>query len=70
MRTLVSDQELTLYSLGQFLHGIKKDYPSVLGFAVWAAGSFDPSYVLSITPTNGVDNQLFDIAVKPNLPGH
>nr|ABP02069.1 carboxymethylcellulase [Cryptococcus sp. S-2] len=54
--------------LGEFLHGIKEDYPSVLGFAVWAAGSFDPSYVLSITPTNGVDNQLFDIAVKPNLP--
>jgi hypothetical protein len=33
------------------------------------AGSFDSSYELSITPQGGVDNDLFKLAVQPNLPG-
>lgn len=59
-----------MYSLGAFLKGISQDYDSILGFAAWSAGSFDPSYTLSLTPSNGVDNELFNVAVRPYLPGH
>lgn len=63
-------KRLTRSSLGSFLKGISQDYSTILGFAAWSAGSFDANYTLSLTPTNGVDNELFDIAVKPYLPGH
>ncbi|PVF91232.1 putative cellulase precursor [Serendipita vermifera] len=47
---------------------IKSSYPTMLGFTVWSAGSFDTSYELSVTPnSDGSDQQLWIQAVQPNL---
>ncbi|KAH9948197.1 glycoside hydrolase superfamily [Amylocystis lapponica] len=55
--------------LGQELAYVKSAYPSLVGFSVWAAGAFDTSYVLSVTPdTNGTDQPVWTDAVVPNLP--
>ncbi|KAH7930546.1 glycoside hydrolase family 5 protein [Leucogyrophana mollusca] len=55
--------------LGQELAYIKSNLGTIVGFAVWAAGAFDPSYVLSVTPnSDGSDQPLWTQAVKPNLP--
>ncbi|THH09186.1 hypothetical protein EW145_g2190 [Phellinidium pouzarii] len=48
---------------------IKANSDSIVGFSIWAAGAFDPSYVLSVTPnSDGTDQPLWIDAVQPNLP--
>ncbi|KAI5124167.1 hypothetical protein M0805_000975 [Coniferiporia weirii] len=48
---------------------VKSNSDSIVGFTVWAAGAFDPSYVLSVTPnSDGSDQPLWTDAVLPNLP--
>ncbi|KAH9948200.1 glycoside hydrolase superfamily [Amylocystis lapponica] len=55
--------------LGAELAFVKSAYPSLVGFSVWAAGAFDTSYVLGVTPdTNGTDQPIWTDAVVPNLP--
>ncbi|KZT02406.1 glycoside hydrolase family 5 protein [Laetiporus sulphureus 93-53] len=55
--------------LGQELAYVKSAYPSLVGFSVWAAGSFATDYILSMTPyPNGTDQPLWIDAVRPNLP--
>ncbi|KAH9836973.1 glycoside hydrolase superfamily [Rhodofomes roseus] len=55
--------------LYQELAYIKATYPSMVGFSVWAAGSFATNYILSMTPySNGTDQPLWNVAVRPNLP--
>jgi len=55
--------------LGEELAYVKSAYPNLVGFSVWAAGAFDTSYVLSVTPySNGTDQTLWTEAVKPYLP--
>lgn len=45
-----------------------KGSSNVDGFVAWAAGSFDSSYLLSLTPSaSGVDNAVFVQAVQPNF---
>ena len=34
----------------------------------WAAGAFDDTYVLSVTPDGNTDQPLWTDAVLPNLP--
>nr|Q66NB7.2 RecName: Full=Manganese dependent endoglucanase Eg5A; AltName: Full=Carboxymethyl-cellulase 5A; Short=CMCase 5A; Short=Cellulase 5A; AltName: Full=Endo-1,4-beta-glucanase Eg5A; Flags: Precursor [Phanerodontia chrysosporium]AAU12275.2 endoglucanase [Phanerodontia chrysosporium] len=48
---------------------VKSAYPTLAGFSVWAAGAFDTTYVLTVTPNaDGSDQPLWVDAVKPNLP--
>ncbi|RPD82337.1 cellulase-domain-containing protein [Lentinus tigrinus ALCF2SS1-7] len=48
---------------------VKNNFPTMVGFSVWAAGAFDTTYVLTQTPfVNGTDQALWTAAVKPNLP--
>ncbi|EMD41942.1 glycoside hydrolase family 5 protein [Gelatoporia subvermispora B] len=55
--------------LGQELAYVQSAYPTLVGFSIWAAGAFDPTYVLSVTPNaNGTDQPLWIDAVIPNLP--
>jgi len=55
--------------LGQELAYVKNAYPTMVGFSAWAAGAFDPTYILSLTPANyTVDAPLWDYAIRPNLP--
>ncbi|KAI0931799.1 Manganese dependent endoglucanase Eg5A [Taiwanofungus camphoratus] len=55
--------------LGEELAYVKSAYPNLVGFSVWAAGAFDTSYVLSVTPySNGTDQPLWIDAVEPYLP--
>ncbi|PCH33921.1 glycoside hydrolase family 5 protein [Wolfiporia cocos MD-104 SS10] len=55
--------------LGQELAYVKSAYPNLVGFSVWAAGSFATDYILSETPyPNGTDQPLWIDAVRPNLP--
>ncbi|KAH7930545.1 cellulase-domain-containing protein [Leucogyrophana mollusca] len=55
--------------LAEELAYIKANSGTIVGFAVWAAGAFDTSYVLSVTPnSDGTDQPLWIDAVKPNLP--
>ncbi|EPT01473.1 hypothetical protein FOMPIDRAFT_115275 [Fomitopsis schrenkii] len=55
--------------LYQELAYVKSAYPTLVGFSVWAAGSFATNYILSMTPyANGTDQPLWNVAVKPNLP--
>ncbi|KZT02401.1 glycoside hydrolase family 5 protein [Laetiporus sulphureus 93-53] len=55
--------------LAQELAYVESAYPTLVGFSVWAAGAFDTSYVLSVTPySNGTDQTLWTEAVKPYLP--
>lgn len=42
----------------------------VLGWSVWAGGSFDTSYALDLSPnSDGSDQPLWTTAMKPFLPG-
>ncbi|KAI0749173.1 hypothetical protein BC629DRAFT_1739549 [Irpex lacteus] len=54
--------------LGNELAYVKSAYPTLAGFAVWSAGAFDTSYVLSVVPNGDQDQPLWTQAVKPNLP--
>ncbi|ETW86909.1 glycoside hydrolase family 5 2 [Heterobasidion irregulare TC 32-1] len=55
--------------LGQELAFVKANSRSIVGFSVWAAGAFDTTYILSVTPNaNGTDQPLWTAAVRPNLP--
>lgn len=55
--------------LGQELAFVKANSQSIVGFSVWAAGAFDTTYILSVTPNaNGTDQPLWTAAVRPNLP--
>ncbi|KAI0639633.1 glycoside hydrolase superfamily [Trametes polyzona] len=48
---------------------VKGAFPTLAGFSVWAAGAFDTTYVLTVTPNpDGSDQPLWVDAVKPNLP--
>lgn len=48
---------------------VKANSASIAGFTVWAAGSFDSTYALTVTPnTDGTDQPLWTDAVVPNLP--
>ncbi|GBE77813.1 Manganese dependent endoglucanase Eg5A [Sparassis crispa] len=48
---------------------VKSAYPNMVGFSVWAAGAFDTTYILTVTPNaNGTDQPLWIDAVRPNLP--
>lgn len=48
------------HSLGQELAFIKANSNSIVGFSVWAAGAFDTTYVLTVTPNlNGTDQPLW-----------
>ncbi|KZO93297.1 glycoside hydrolase family 5 protein [Calocera viscosa TUFC12733] len=56
-------------NLGEELAFVKDNYPYMVGFSTWAAGAFDTTYILSLTPTNEtVDAPLWEYAVRPNLP--
>ncbi|EJT97750.1 hypothetical protein DACRYDRAFT_127563 [Dacryopinax primogenitus] len=55
--------------LGEELAFIKNNYPTMVGFSAWAAGAFDTTYILSLTPANyTIDAPLWDYAIRPNLP--
>ncbi|KAI0030213.1 endoglucanase [Vararia minispora EC-137] len=55
--------------VGQELAYIKQNSDSIVGFVMWAAGAFDTTYTLTLTPNpDGSDQSLWTIAVKPNLP--
>ncbi|KIJ68220.1 glycoside hydrolase family 5 protein [Hydnomerulius pinastri MD-312] len=46
--------------LGQELAYIKQNSDTIVGFAVWAAGAFDTTYVLTVTPnSDGSDQPLW-----------
>ncbi|KAI1789786.1 glycoside hydrolase superfamily [Ganoderma leucocontextum] len=48
---------------------VKNNFPTLVGFTLWAAGAFDTTYVLTLTPfVNGTDQTLWTSAVRPNLP--
>ncbi|PAV22467.1 glycoside hydrolase family 5 [Pyrrhoderma noxium] len=48
---------------------VKSNSGSIVGFTAWAAGAFDTTYVLTLTPnSDGSDQPLWTAAVKPNLP--
>jgi hypothetical protein len=54
-----------LISLNQELAYVKANSDTLIGFAIWAAGSFDTSYILSVTPkSNGTDQSLWSQAGK------
>lgn len=54
--------------LDQELAYVNSTYPALVGYSIWAAGAFDTSYVLSLTPfSNGTDQSLWTNAVKPYL---
>ncbi|KAI9057728.1 glycoside hydrolase family 5 protein [Trametes sanguinea] len=55
--------------LNNELSFVKSAFPTLAGFSVWAAGAFDTTYVLTVTPfANGTDQPLWIDAVQPNLP--
>ncbi|KAH9836977.1 endoglucanase [Rhodofomes roseus] len=55
--------------LGEELSYVKSAYPTLVGFSAWSAGSFDTTYVLTLTPySNGTDETLWTEAVRPYLP--
>ncbi|KAI0785076.1 endoglucanase [Abortiporus biennis] len=54
--------------LGNELAYVKSAYPTLAGFSVWAAGAFDTTYVLTVTPNGNQDQPLWVDAVQPNLP--
>ncbi|OCF34565.1 hypothetical protein I316_03606 [Kwoniella heveanensis BCC8398] len=56
-------------AVGEAIKYISSNTDVFIGFTIWSAGSFDSSYVLSITPNGDTDNQLFVKAVQPYLPG-
>lgn len=55
--------------LAEELAFIKENQASITGFSIWAAGAFDTTYTLSVTPdSDGTDQPLWTIAVEPYLP--
>jgi len=55
--------------LAQELAYIQANSGTIIGFAIWAAGAFDTTYVLTVTPnSDGSDQPLWIDAVKPYLP--
>ncbi|THH19988.1 hypothetical protein EW146_g1281 [Bondarzewia mesenterica] len=60
--------------VAQELAYIKANSGIIVGFTIWAAGAFDTTYILSVTPNpNGTDQPLWTDAadhrsVIPNLP--
>jgi len=54
--------------LGSELAYVKSAYPTLAGFSIWAAGAFETSYILSVTPNGNQDQPLWVDAVQPNLP--
>ncbi|TDL21861.1 cellulase-domain-containing protein [Rickenella mellea] len=54
--------------LGQELAYVKSQSQYIVGYTIWAAGAFDTTYTLTVTPNaNGSDQPLWTIAVRPNL---
>ncbi|THH28296.1 hypothetical protein EUX98_g5893 [Antrodiella citrinella] len=49
--------------VGTELAFVKTNYPTLAGFAVWAAGAFDDTYVLSVSPDGNTDQPLWTQAV-------
>ncbi|KZP31156.1 glycoside hydrolase family 5 protein [Athelia psychrophila] len=48
---------------------VKANSEYIVGFTVWAAGSFDTTYNLTVTPNaDGSDQPIWTDAVVPNLP--
>ncbi|KAF8958900.1 putative cellulase precursor [Flammula alnicola] len=48
---------------------VKANSNTIVGFTIWAAGAFDTTYVLTVTPNaDGSDQPLWTQAVRPNLP--
>ncbi|KAJ7596855.1 glycoside hydrolase family 5 protein [Mycena floridula] len=55
--------------LGAELAFVKANADTLVGFTAWSAGSFDTTYVLTLTPSiNGTDQPLWIEAIQPNLP--
>jgi len=55
--------------LNQELAYVKNNADTIVGFTAWAAGAFDTSYNLSLTPNaDGSDQAIWTQGVKPNLP--
>ncbi|KII94195.1 glycoside hydrolase family 5 protein [Plicaturopsis crispa FD-325 SS-3] len=55
--------------LGQELAYIKENSDTIVGWSLWAAGAFDTTYILTLTPNaNGTDQPLWTAAAVPNLP--
>ena len=53
------------FRLNSELSFVKSNSDSIVGFAAWAAGAFDTTYVLSLTPfANGTDEILWTSASK------
>lgn len=56
---------IELQSLGQELAYVKSAFPTLAGFSIWAAGAFDTTYVLTVTPNaDGSDQPLWTDAGK------
>ena len=56
-----------MLSLAEELAFIKDNSASITGFSIWAAGAFDTTYTLSVTPdSDGTDQPLWTIAGKQN----
>ena len=69
LQCFVAYSHYLYYRLGQQLSFIQSSYPTLLGFTIWAAGAFDTTYVLTVTPNaDGSDQPLWAQAVKPYLP--
>ncbi|KAF4605040.1 Manganese dependent endoglucanase Eg5A [Pleurotus pulmonarius] len=48
---------------------VKSHFPTLAGFTVWSAGSFDTTYELTVTPNpDGTDQPVWVAGVRPNLP--
>ncbi|KAJ7575111.1 endoglucanase [Mycena floridula] len=48
---------------------VKANSGSIAGFSAWAAGAFDTTYILTLTPnSDGSDQPLWTQAIRPNLP--
>lgn len=59
------DSGVSLSSLANELAFVKNNFPTLVGFSVWAAGAFDTTYVLTQTPfKNGTDQALWAAAGK------
>ncbi|TFY83404.1 hypothetical protein EWM64_g612 [Hericium alpestre] len=54
--------------LGQELAFVKENSDSIVGFTVWAAGAFDDTYVLTVSPNaDGTDQPLWTDAERRNV---
>ncbi|KII94188.1 glycoside hydrolase family 5 protein [Plicaturopsis crispa FD-325 SS-3] len=55
--------------LGDELAYIKENSDTIVGWSLWAAGAFDTTYTLTLTPNaDGTDQALWTAAAIPNLP--